>query len=555
MTTKKNNFERLWSILTLEKKEITSIYFYAILSGILDLSLPLGIQAIIGFVIGAAMVTSIYILIAIVVIGVLIIGLLQINQLKIIEKIQQNIFTRYAFEFADKIPKLDLKKIDDYYLPEKVNCFFETVSLQKGLSKILLDIPIASIQILFGLILLSLYHPMFIAFGMVLIIILSLILKLTSKKGLSTSFEESKYKYAVVSWLEELARVVKSFKFSQSTHLNLKNTDKNLMGYLTARTSHFKVLVIQYKALVFFKVALTTTMLTVGVYLLLNQQLNIGEFIATEIVILSIMGAVEKLINSLDNVYDVVTGLEKLASLTEGDLEKDGTAILDTKNTGVSIEMINCSFNYYKGRHILQQISMQVPANSKVCIKGSEGSGKSTLLRVLSGNYTDFEGSILINNIPIGNYKLESLRNITGKFFNQLDIFMGSIWENISMGNDNITPDMISNIAKDLGFNNFLHTMPAGYDTLIDPLGKKLPTSLIKKILLLRALVNNPNLLLLEEPWQGFDENLSSKIMHYLLQQVQNATILVVTNSTEFASQCDYQIELQNGILKMSKNN
>ena len=123
------------------------------------------------------------------------------------------------------------------------------------------------------------------------------------------------------------------------------------------------------------------------------------------------------------------------------------------------------------------------------------------------------------------------------------------------MGNDNITPDMISNIAKDLGFNNFLHTMPAGYDTLIDPLGKKLPTSLIKKILLLRALVNNPNLLLLEEPWQGFDENLSSKIMHYLLQQVQNATILVVTNSTEFASQCDYQIELQNGILKMSKNN
>ena len=148
--------------------------FFAILSGLIQLSVPLGIQSIIGFVLGAAMVTSIYILILVVVVGVLFTGILQINQMKIIEKIQQKIFTSFAFEFAEIMPQFDLKKIDDYYLPEKVNRFFDTINLQKGISKLLLDVPIASIQVIFGLLLLSFYHPFFIAFGLLLVFIYGL---------------------------------------------------------------------------------------------------------------------------------------------------------------------------------------------------------------------------------------------------------------------------------------------------------------------------------------------------------------------------------------------
>ena len=154
------------------------------------------------------------------------------------------------------------------------------------------------------------------------------ILRITSIKGLSTSLEESAYKYEVVAWLEEIARVIKSFKFSQGSHMNLQKTDKNVLGYLKARTAHFNVLLLQYRTLVFFKVAITTTMLTVGTYLLLSQQLNIGAFIAAEIVILSVIAAVEKLIGSIDSVYDVITGLEKLASVTEIPLENEGSLAL-----------------------------------------------------------------------------------------------------------------------------------------------------------------------------------------------------------------------------------
>ena len=104
--------------------------------------------------------------------------------------------------------------------------------------------PLATIQILFGLILLSLYHPIFIAFGLILVIILWLILKLSANKGLATSIEESNYKYAVVAWFEEMARVIKSFKYSEGTHLNLYKTDKRVLNYIIARTAHFKILLI-----------------------------------------------------------------------------------------------------------------------------------------------------------------------------------------------------------------------------------------------------------------------------------------------------------------------
>ncbi|MDH4460032.1 MAG: ABC transporter, partial [Flectobacillus sp.] len=202
----KKTLHQLWALLNLDKSDLFSIYFYAILGGLVELSVPIGIQAIISFVLGASMVTSIYILIFLVVMGVFGVGVFQVNQMKVIEKIQQRLFTHFAFEFSQTLPQVDLYKADLYYLPEKVNRFFDTLNIQKGIQKLLLDIPIAVIQIFLGLILLALYHPLFIFFGFILGVILWLIIKFTGKNGLETSIEESNYKYQVVAWFQEVAR-------------------------------------------------------------------------------------------------------------------------------------------------------------------------------------------------------------------------------------------------------------------------------------------------------------------------------------------------------------
>ena len=219
-----NALRRILSIITYEKREISAIYFYAVFSGLVQLALPLGIQSIISFVLGGAISTSLVLLIVFVVTSVFLNCLLQVNQMKIIEKIQQQLFVRYSFLYSHTIPTINLKGAQKYFLPELVNRFFDTISLQKGLAKLLLDIPAASIQILFGLILLSFYHPVFIIFGLTLLTILYLLLRYSGNRGLETSIEESDYKYKVAGWLEELARVVTLFKFSGSKTMHIKKS-------------------------------------------------------------------------------------------------------------------------------------------------------------------------------------------------------------------------------------------------------------------------------------------------------------------------------------------
>jgi len=546
-SSESNPLSKLIQLFLADKQEIVSIYFFAILSGLVQLSLPLGVQAIISFVIGASMVTSIYVLIFVVVLGVFLVGIFQINQMKIIEKIQQNIFVRNTYLFAEVLPQIDLLKNNKFYLPEKINRFFDIMSIQKGISKLLLDIPIASIQIIFGLVLLSFYHPIFIVFGFLLLSTLYFILKFTGKKGIKTNYIVSTHKYEVAAWFGEIARTLKSFKFRHGTNLNVVKADEKTLDYIQARTTHFKVLLLQFKALVLFKVMISAAMLVVGTYLLLSQQLNIGEFIAAEIVILSIIGAVEKLIGSISSIYDVITGLEKLSSVIDSPLENSGNVRFNSINSGVSIELVDCDLVYSKGKTVLKGMNLKIPSNSLVCISGCAGSGKSSLLNLLSGNLGDSNGGVLINNISLGNYNLKSLRKNVGVFLSSSDVFEGTVFENITMGRKGITEEKISVLAYEMGFQSFIASLKNGFETSVDAGGKKMSSTMVQILVLLRAFVDKPDLLLLEEPWGGFNDDLKLKFKNYIYNYTSDITVVIASNDNDFKVNADLVVKLENG--------
>ena len=545
MKKTKSPLTRVLELVRLEKSEIWSIYFYAILNGLILLSVPLGIQSIVGFVMGASFRASIYVLIFLVVAAVLASGLMQINQMKIIEKIQQRIFVRYSFAYATTLPKLDLKKADGIYLPEMINRFLDTTALQKSLSKILLDIPTASIQICFGLLLLSFYHPVFIAFSLLLVLVLWMIIYYTGGKGLETSLEESSNKYKVVAWLEEMARVIKFIKLTAGHALHLKKTDEATVGYLTARNEHFKILLLQYRSLVAFKTAITAAMLIFGSILLVNQQLNIGQFVAAEIVILTILSSVEKLIINLDSVYDTLTAVDKLEKLTDHPIEQSGTIELNKEKKGLLVEASNLGFSYTPDRPVLQGVSFQFNPGEKICLLGKGGTGKSTLLRLLDGAYADFDGSIQIDKVPIRNYNLKSLRTNIGILLHQYDIFQGTLWENITMGNPSVPIEQVIRLFERVGLTPYFSTLKEGFETNLDPTGQRLPRQIIHKILLVRALCCSPRLLLLEEPWSGMEEENRTQIID-LLNELKDCTVVVVSNDEEFASTCNQVWRMSN---------
>jgi ATP-binding cassette, subfamily B, bacterial len=535
---------RILRLVSLEKKEISQIYFYAIIYGVIMLVIPVGIQALISFAQTATISTSVVLLVIFIVLSVFISGVLQVNQMRIIEKIQQKIFVRYGFGFAQKIPHLNLSGIDNYYLPELVNRFFDTLTLQKKIAKLLLDFPLAIVQIIFGLILLSFYHPVFIAFGLMLLLVVYAILYFSGKKGLITSIEESTYKYKVVAWLQEMARIIRSVKFSKSAHFTLQKADESITGYLHYRTEHFKVLLLQYKTLIGFKVLVTAAMLSVGTFLMINQQLTVGQFIAAEIVILTILNSVEKLIVNLDSVYDVLTAVEKIEQVTDKESELQGSLLYNQQNNhGISVTIQNLSFGYNNSDNVIKDISLEAKPGEKICISGNDGSGKSTLLRLLTGMYNNFEGSILFNGIPLHNYNLQQLRQKMGVMISQQDIFEGTLMENITMGLD---MEELMYLCKKTGLTEFLSTLKNGFDSTLNTNGRKLSATVVRKILLVRALINKPALLLLEEPWHGLETQYQQQIKTLLLHEMKNTTMFIISKDEAFAAACDKTIYMKN---------
>jgi ATP-binding cassette, subfamily B, bacterial len=549
-TSPKQHGYNLFKYVTKEKKDVTNIYFYAILNGLVQLSVPLGIQSIVSFVMGATMATSIYILIAFVVLGTWLVGYFRLKVMQIIEKIQQKIFVEFSLAFAEKLPKVNLSATRKYYLPELVNRFFDTQNLQKGISKILLEIPTALIQILFGILLLSFYHPWFLVFGALVVICVVIIFRFTMESGIKSSIEESDKKYEVASWIEDIAASIKTFKLNSKTEAHLSGTDERVVKYLDDRTSHFRVLVFQYKTIIAFKVVITLVMLVIGTYLLVNQQLNIGAFIATEIVVLSIMAAVEKLIISLESYYDVIAALAKLNKVTTLQEEKFGEITFDHNNDGFEVEFKDVNFAFNDHHRILENINFKIPENSLTIISGQLGAGKSLLLNMMTGFYDPTSGSILFDKIPLKNIDKVSLRSQIGMYLEDMTIIKGTVYENITLGQNETSAEQILEIAEEIGIEDFSSQFSNGFFTNVSETDTEISFSSKKKILLLRALAGERRLLILEDPLDGMNDIFKTKMTEYLLKLKEKTTIIIVSEDKNLILEADQHLQVENGNVK-----
>lgn len=543
--------KRFFKLLELDRKDISYIYLYAIFAGIITLSLPLGIQAIINLMVGGEVSSSLYLLIGIITIGIAFNGFLTIMQLVVTETLQRRIFTRSAFEFAWRVPRLKLEALTGIYPPELVNRFFDTITLQKGIPKILIDFSTAILQIVFGLILLSLYHPFFIFFGLTLLLLLLAIFWFTGKKGMKTSLKESKYKYQVAHWLEELGRAMNIFKLSGVSNLPIRRTDQLVTSYLDARRNHFQILLVQYGSVVLFKTLITATLLLLGSILVIRNQISIGQFVAAEIIVILIMNSAEKLILSMDNIYDVLTGLEKLGYVTDLPLEStEGIKLekIDLEQSGIEIEMDEVSFKYEdSNRPTLNEVSLKIEPGEKVCIAGFNGSGKSTLTKLLGGLYTSYDGMITFNSIPLKKINLDSLRKEIGTLSSQDEIFNASIIENINLGNEEIPFQKIIQTAKEIDLHSYINHLPDGYQTDLLANGLNVPRSVRTKIILARTLIFQPEILLLDNFMPRLERKEKQLIIDYLTENRKHWTLIAISNNIEFAKKCDRVIVMQNG--------
>lgn len=544
--------QRFWRLLQPDIREVRNVYVYAIFSGLMSLSLPLGIQAILNLIQGGQVSTSWIVLLVVVLLGVAASGILQIYQLRITENLQQKIFTRASLEFAYRIPRIKMQELYSRYAPELMNRFFDIMSVQKGLSKVLIEFSTATLHIFFGLLLLSLYHPFFILLSIAMVIIVYLIFRWTAARGLRTSLKESNYKYVVAHWLEEVARTVTTFKLAGNTDLPLTKADKHVNDYLRAREDHFSVLVKQYGMLVVFKVLVVAALLAIGGVLVINQHMNIGQFVAAEIIIILVIGSVEKLILSLETIYDVLTALEKIGQVT--DLQLENTNGMDVGPScsaqGLAVKLEGVEFAFPEGKdNVINNLTLSVEAGARLLVTGENGSGKSTLLHLLGALYIPQKGALSFNDLPVGSLDPDSLRAVIGDYFGHELLFEGTVLQNITMGRENATFENVQWAVQNLGLESFIRSLPDGYETVIDPRGNRLPGSIVQKLLLARAVADKPKLLLIEDAFAKVHPDEKEDIVKFMLGADKPWTVVVISSDPFVQSQCTERIYMKDGAI------
>ena len=540
--------QRYYKLLQLDKKDISQVFFYAIFSGIVSLSLPLGIQAIINLIQAGQVSASWIVLVVIVVMGVALVGFLSLMQLRITENLQQKLFVRSSFEFAYRLPKIKFEALYNSYPPELANRFFDTMTIQKGTSKLLINFSTAILQIIFGIILLSLYHPFFIIFGLLLVILLYIIFKFSYNSGLSTSLKESKYKYKVAAWLQEIARNNFSFRKKDNLDFILSKNDYLASEYLKMREKHFGVIERQYIQLIIFKILITAGLLLIGGILVINQQMNIGQFVAAEIIILLVVGSVEKIITGLETLYDVLTSVEKIGQIADLELENTKEIVDKICFTSIEIETEQLNFKFPDTKIlILENINIKINQSERILISGENGAGKTTLIRILSGLLQPTFGTFFINDdsyrkIDYAQYRLQIGTIIQGE-----TPFEGTIFENITFNNPNITTEDLKWALEGVKLSEYIKTLPEGLDTMIFPEGKQLSSSNAQKILMARSIINRPKILFYEDPLDKVNSNVSKEIIDFITKPNHKWTIVIATKNDYWKQKCTRTITLEDG--------
>jgi ABC-type bacteriocin/lantibiotic exporter with double-glycine peptidase domain len=543
-------YRRLWSLLHAERGEIGIVYLYAALSGAVSLTLPLGIQSIIGLVSGGLVLQPVVILIGIVILGTTLYGVLQVLQLAVVERLQQRVFARLSLEFAFRLPRVRFDATNQVSLPELTNRFFELVTIQKSLAKLLMEVSTAVLTVLAGLLLLTLYHPYFTVFGVFLVITLVLLLWITGPRGLETSLTESAFKYRAAQWLEEIARSLTAFKFAGRSNLAVERMDVELAGYLDFRRKHFRVLITQSIAFVVFKTMITGAVLILGTLLVIDRQITLGQFVASEIVIVTVLAGVEKMVLSLATVYDLLTSVEKAGHLRDLPLEPTGGIVLPVGKPagGMHVTTHDLTFTF-KGSAspAIRGVSLDIAPGEKVGVTGYFGSGQTTILRVLGGLYDTYTGGLAFDGVPLRDLDRAALRDAIGQYLSKDDLFDGTIEENIAVGRSQAGTAEVLRTLRAVGLSDWLQSLPAGLGTRITNGGRGLPSTIVVKLLLAQAIASTPRLLLFDDFLGTIESDVRDDIVSLLTGPDSPWSLVVATHDADLLRACDRIVLLEDG--------
>ncbi len=546
-TTSRSPLSRALSLLWLDGHDIGVLLAYNLATGILALAIPLASQALVNTIAQGLLLQPVIVLASAVFVGLLLSGALRWLQMLIVEFIHERLLSRQALTLADRLPRASSGALSHV----SCNRFLEVASLQKNWSKLLLDVPGALVEILVSLALLALYGQN--VWGPVLIFLglgagLHLLLGYGAVRWGTAA---SHAKYAVADWLQEMVDCRSGLKLNPSRSYWLARTDDLVVSYLKARR-HFFAVILRQSGLYYLSVALASAgILGLGGALVLNRELSLGQLVAAELVILNLLKAVEKLVKGTSAFYEAQVNLDKLAHLSDLPLERSDGHPLPASEQGLAVRCRGLTYGHPGGPALLNQLDLEIPAGIKMAILGPNGSGKSTLIDLLIGGLEPQLGTVEIDGQDLRSLQLDSLRRQVGLATDHNEMLEATLEENILVGRE-VSSGELRWALETSGLDEHLPWLPQGLRTPLLRQGRNLSRSQWQRVMVARALLGKPRLLILDEAFTGIDEPKLEHLLETIFDRSSSQTVLLISRRPEAVRRCEIISILHEGRIQES---
>lgn len=535
---------RLFGLLKPERQDLLQVLAFAFGVGLLGLATPVAVQALVNTVAMGGVFQPVIVLAILLFIFLAFSGALHVMQTYLVELVQRRIFVRVASDLAYRLPHVRCEVYDRNHGAELVNRFFDVLTVQKAGATLMLEGVATVLQAVIGLIVLAFYHPILLAFDVLLLASIMFVVLALGRNAVPTAIAESRAKYAVVAWLEEIARNMLTFKLNRGPDLARARADTLAHAYLAARSSHFRVLIRQVIGAVSLHAIAGTSLLAIGGLLVVDQQLSVGQLVAAELIVSAVLSSFAKFGKQLESFYDLMAGVDKLGHLIDLPLEREsGEDYPDQAAAGASVELRHVSFQYAQGPEVLTGLSARIAPGERVAFIGMHGAGKSTLADLLCGLRQPTGGHIEFNGLDLRDIRLEALReriSVVGR----IEFIEDSIIENVRVGRADMARERVIEVLRILGLDTEFADLPEALNTSIGPNGAPLSGGQARRLMLARAVAGRPLVLIVDGLLDELDEESRERVAAQLFVPEQVGTVLVLTRSQAVAQLCSRTIAL-----------
>ena len=481
------------------------VVLFGATAGALSLVVPVAVQSYVNTMAFTAMQQPIVVLTS-VVIGVLAVaGGVSICQLVAVELIQRRIFERIAGYFGRGLPRTRAGIFDHWRSSDISARFLEVATIQKSAAILLVDGTILLLQTLLGMTLLAFYHPTLLAFVVFLLVGIAVVVVGLGRGAERTAIAESMRKYKVFRAIDDIVRnpgLHRNATMAQHAEDHVRETTND---YLKDRHAHFRVLMRQHIGFIALQVIASGALLGIGATLVLQEQLSLGQLVASEIVVAAVVAGTARAGKYLEALYDLLASVAKVGEVLDLETELPREPVPAIAVAPARVEVEAATFAHPgMGKPTINDLSLVIPAGDHVGIFGDHASGKSTFARLLAAQALPQIGCVRIDGIDTREVTAIELRNSVA-LVSRVEVLSASVLDNIRSGRSGDIAQVRA-VVERVGLGAAVDRMAEGLHTQLGAVSSPMSETELLRLMLARAIFARPKLLVVDGVLDGFTE-------------------------------------------------